>query len=372
MNNGPLEGLHVVEAGTFFSAPFAAMMLCDLGARVTKVEPPGKGDPFRSFSKPAQGVSAMFINVNRGKKSVVLDLKEAEGRRALVELVRDADVFIHNWRPGIAETLGVGDSVLSVANPRLIRVAISGYGPRGPLATRPAFDTLIQAQSGLAVFEAVDGKPRLSRTAIADKVTSMTAVQSVLAAVIARTKTGEGQLLELGMLDALAYFSYPDLFQHRTFVDDEGPDGHDDDSASLVVATANGHVVVQPITGTQLKRCCLACERPDWITQLKQCQPTKIRTELRNRLAEVLVRNTTEYWVSRFNDYDIPVAAVLNLSDHLCDAQVEYNQLYDIDEEPIGRVRRVRYPARFSGTPTNPQVGIPSLGTGLPNDGLGE
>lgn len=360
MPSTPLDGLRVIEAGTFFSAPFAGMMLNDLGAEVIKVEPPGKGDPFRSFSKPPQGVSAMFINVNRGKKSVVVDLKAPDGRQALIDLIRDADVFLHNWRPGIAESLGVGDVVLAEANPRLIRVAISGYGQRGPLAALPAFDALIQAGSGLAVFEAVDGEPRLSRTAIADKVTSTTAVQSILAAIVARSRTGQGQLLELSMLDALAYFNYPDLFQDRTFVDDEAS-GTETSQASLMVPTADGHIVVQPLTGAQLKRSCVACDHPEWVERLKQCDPTQIRFEFRNLLAQALITNTTDYWVDRFNDHDIPVAAVLDLTSHLADSQVLHNDLYAIDAEPIGHIRRIRYPTQFRGTPTRPRTGIPTL-----------
>lgn len=365
MTTTPLDGLRVIEAGTFFSAPFAGMMLCDLGAAVIKVEAPDKGDPFRTFSRPPQGVSAMFINVNRGKKSVAIDLKEPDGPRALVEMVRNADVFIHNWRPGVAESLGIGDSVLAEANPRLIRVAISGYGQSGPLASLPAFDMLIQAQSGLAVFEAVDGEPRLSRTAIADKVTSMTAVQSILAAVVARSRTGEGQLLEIGMLDAFAYFNYPDLFQDRTFVDDESSGSAGIAQASLVVPTADGHIVVQPITGAQLKRCCIACGRPEWVDQLKRYEPTQLRVEFRKLLSGELIRDTTEFWVNRFHEHDIPVAAVLDLNGHLADPQVQYNQLYAVDAEPIGHLRRVRYPTRFGGTPTRPQTGVPSLDAGV-------
>jgi crotonobetainyl-CoA:carnitine CoA-transferase CaiB-like acyl-CoA transferase len=255
----------------------------------------------------------------------------------------------------------VGDSVLAEANRGLIRVAISGYGSRGPLATRPAFDALIQAKSGLAVFEALAGEPRLSRTAIGDKVTSLTAVQSILAAVVARSTTGEGQLLELGMLDALAYFNYPDLFQDRTFVDDEASDRPDTSQASLLIATADGHVVVQPMTGAQLKRCCLACDRPEWAEHLKQCEPSQVRTELRRLLVEALIHNTTDYWVDRFNEHDIPVAAALDLAGHLDDAQVQHNELYFVADDPVGRVRQVRYPTRFSGTPTTPQTGVPML-----------
>jgi CoA:oxalate CoA-transferase len=362
-DSGPLAGLRVIDAGTYFSAPYAAMMLGDLGATVVKVEAPGKGDPFRWFLKSARGVASMFINVNRGKESVVLDLKEDRGRRELLALVRDADVFIHNWRPGVAESLGLEDSVLSQANPRLIRVAISGYGQTGPYAGRPAFDALLQAESGLAHYEAVGGEPRLNRTSIPDKVTAIMAAQAVLAAVVARSKSGEGQLLELSILDALAYFNFPDMFQDRTFVDDEEPTGSVTRTPSLLVPTSDGHVIVQPITGAQLKRTCLACERPGWVDELRQCPPSELRVEVHRRLTEALAENTSDHWVKLFVAHDIPVAPVVNLSEHLADAQVAHNQIYEVDEHPapLGRVRRVRYPTRFSRTPTSPRFDVPSL-----------
>ena len=365
---GPLAGLRVIEAGTYFSAPFAGMMLSDLGASVIKVEPPGKGDPFRTFARPTRGVSSMFINVNRGKESsVALDLKDAGDRNALIDLVRDADVFIHNWRPGVAESLGLADAVLAAANPTLIRVAISGFGPTGPYAGQPAFDALMQAQSGLAVYEEENGAPRLNRTSLSDKVTSVMAAQSILAAVIARSATGEGQLLELGMLDALAYFNYPDMFQEHTFLDDEAPTSVGG-TPSLLVPTADGHIVVQPMTGAQLKRVCVACDRPEWVDELKGCDPAQLRTEFHRRLSGALLHKPTAFWVERFLADDVPVAPAMSLTDHLADAQVVHNELYEIDEhpEPLGRVRRVRYPTRFTGTPVAPKTSVPTLGSSDP------
>src|SRR5438874_2445718 len=146
---GPLDGIKVVELASFVSAPFATMMLGDLGAEVIKIEPPGKGDPMRNLGRNEAGVSPLFVNTNRGKRSVTLDLKDPAGQVELRALLRTADLLVCNWRPAVAARLGLVDEELAAENPRLIRIYVSGYGPDGPLADTPTYDSVIQARVGL-------------------------------------------------------------------------------------------------------------------------------------------------------------------------------------------------------------------------------
>jgi len=187
----PLEGITVVETASYLSGPWAGMMLADLGAEVIKVEPPG-GDPYRRFGRPVTPVAPVWAACNRGKRSVVVDLKTDQGVAQLLDLVAETDVFLSNWRPDVAERLGIGDDVLAAANPRLIRCWISGNGPSGPRVGEPAFDTVIQARSGMTDAISSDGAPTVSYGYPIDKLTPMLATQAILAALFARERSGAG------------------------------------------------------------------------------------------------------------------------------------------------------------------------------------
>src|SRR5581483_4490294 len=192
----PLDHIRVVDATGYLAGPFAAMMLADLGADVVKVERPPKGDPLRTIGHRFEGQSVQCDNVNRNKRSVLVDLATADGR----------DDFLR-----------LGDGALAAANPRLVRVWITGFGPDGPLADRPAFDALIQAHTGLAWRHRHDGRPAELRTYLADKVTSALAAQAALAALVGRERTGTGERVEISMLDAVAYFNFPEVMEDRTY-----------------------------------------------------------------------------------------------------------------------------------------------------------
>src|SRR3954453_565283 len=169
--SGPLEGLKVVEAANYMSGPYATMMLGDLGAEVIKVEPP-KGDPFRRFGRPKTYASPQFVNCNRSKRSVVLDLKSPDDQAAMLRLLDSADILLSNWRPAVAARLGLGDEVLAARNPRLIRVSVSGEGPTGPLTDDPVFDTIVQARSAMAFGLSGADEPMLLPGYPVDKLTA--------------------------------------------------------------------------------------------------------------------------------------------------------------------------------------------------------
>ena len=218
----PLDGIQVLELSTMITASFAAMMLAEQGASVIKVEPIDLGDPMRYIGSSKGGISALFANCNRGKRSVRVDLKTDTGREIVEELAAGTDVVLTNFRPGVMDGLGLGSDHLRAVNPRLIYAGVTGFGLDGPMRDAPAYDPIIQAQTG---FTAVQGQgrdePDFMRALMCDKLTAYTACQAVTTALFVRERTGEGQHIDLAMTDAALYFLFPDGFMHHTLLDDD-------------------------------------------------------------------------------------------------------------------------------------------------------
>ena len=210
-NGGPLSGYRIIDLTTMISGPFATMMLGDQGAEVIKVEAPGHGDHVRSGGHRSGGLAANFLNNNRNKRSIAIDLKSAGGRDVLLRMAASADVFVQNFRPGVVERLGVGEADVRAVRPDIVYVSLSGFGENGPYAAKPTYDPIIQALSGLASVQggSDDNPPRLVRTIVPDKVTAVTAAQAITAALLARAKSGEGQHVRLSMLDDLQHPRWP-------------------------------------------------------------------------------------------------------------------------------------------------------------------
>lgn len=353
---GPLDGVFVVDASRYVTGPFAAMMLGDLGAEVVKVEPPG-GDPNRRIGRRRGGIGMLFVNTNRGKRSAVLDLKEAADAVCFRRLLKRADVLVENWRPGVPERLGLSDGPLAAMNPRLVHLAITGYGPTGPRSARGAFDSLAQALSGLAWFQGEASRPRLLRTYVADKATSTLAVQAVLAALFRRERTGRGGRVEVNMLDASAYFNFPDLFDARTILADaESVDPADHPGDHTLIRTADGWIVVAPSTRNQVERACRAAGHPEWVEELAGLTDFRqLAPALMSRIEGVTRAGPTAAWLAAFDAADVPAAPVLDLDAHLSDPQVAHNHTYgELDHPRLGPHRYARYPARFTGESDRP------------------
>src|SRR3954454_11884485 len=315
MSAPPLDGVRVIDLTNYVAGPLASMTLGDLGADVLKIEQPLKGDAMRTFGARRRGTSLSWVNVNRNKRSRRLDLKSADGRDALLELVEAADIFVCNWRAGVAESLGLGDSTLAETTPRLIRCYITGFGSTGPMARRPAFDGLLQATSALAAIQGGREAPALVRTIVADKTTAAVATQSVLAALYRRERTGEGTRIDLAMIDTMAWFLFSDTMKHRIFVDaDEGERPVPDDSRqrSTIIATSDGHIVIAPVSGAQIGRACDALGHPEWKADLKAiADPNKPANPLLDLAESVTIGDTTSHWCEVFEQADVPAAPVL-------------------------------------------------------------
>lgn len=361
----PLEGVKVVEACSYISGPFCAQMLSDLGADVIKVEPPS-GDPYRNFGHSWEGVGTVWTNSNRGKRSVTLDLKSQDDLARFKALLRDADIYIENWRPHVSASIGLGFDAVSALNPRIVQLSITGYGPDGELAKEPAFDALIQGRTGLLSYEAAGGAPRATNTFLADKVAAIFSAQMVLSGLIARDKTRKAVHLETSMLDILSYYNFPDMFHNRTFMDDAAEVTL---APQPVLATRDGYLVLSPVSGKQLSRTLDAIGHPEWKDELKRITDRKVMTHtFFQRIAEPLKHKTTAEWLACFRELDVPAGPVNEPADHLDDPQVIHNELFSLLETPAGEVRAIRYPVRFNGHLLKARGPAPSLGEG--NDEL--
>ncbi|MDG1486014.1 MAG: CoA transferase [Porticoccaceae bacterium] len=218
----PLAGLEVIELSNMITCSLAAQTMAAQGANIIKVEPPVGGDQMRPLGTQKGGVSGFFHNCNRGKQSLAIDLKSEAGVAAVKKLAARADILLHNYRPGVMDRLGLGSDVLRQINPRLVYVAVSGFGTQGPMADFPAFDHVIQGLAGFTDLQAPeDNSFDFIRTFICDKVTAYTVAQAATAALVARATTGEGQHIDISMLHACIAFMWPDGMMHRTLKDDD-------------------------------------------------------------------------------------------------------------------------------------------------------
>jgi crotonobetainyl-CoA:carnitine CoA-transferase CaiB-like acyl-CoA transferase len=355
---GPLTGVRVLDSSSYMTGPLAATMLADLGADVIKVEPPG-GDGFRGFGHTVEGWSALWSNINRGKRSIVLDLKAAGDVATMKQLLAMADVFVENWRPHVAGSLGLGLEVVEKINPRLVRLSVTGFGDSGPLSHAPAYDSLIQGYTGMVHLLSPAGKPDVAPYWVVDKVVATFASQAVLAALFERERTGKGSHVSLPMLDAMAYFNFPDMFQHRTFVKDETPWRP---AFTPVVRTLDGHVVVTPVSGGQISRTLKALGRPDIKQEMLSFRShAEMVDRFYQHLNEIMSQKPTAHWLALLEPCDVPIAPVRTLDEHLADEQVKHNRIYRELPTAAGGMRVPRYPAIFDREQIEPAGAPPSI-----------
>lgn len=364
----PLEGIRVLEFSTMITASFAAMMLAEQGADVIKVEPIEIGDPMRHLGTQKGGQSALFSNCNRGKRSLRVDLKSDAGRQAVEDLARDTDVVLTNYRLGVMDRFGLGSDHLRSLNPRMIYVGITGFGTEGPRKDSPAYDPIIQAQTG---FTAVQGQgkhgPEFMRSLMCDKITAYTACQTVLTALYDRERTGEGRHVDLSMVDSALYFLFPDGFMHHTLLDDD-VDHHPPLSEILydISETSDGGVTISGATPAQQVGLLTAIERLDLFADPRFDSIDKIIENIdafRDELRAGISRFSTDDLLGRLDENDVPAARPLDYSEVLAHPQFEANDTHDVVEHPqMGSMVRVKPPARFGGARTVPAGHSPAHG----------
>ena len=262
---GALHGFRIIDTTQLISGPLATMILGDQGADVIKVEPPGTGDLTRALGGAQRGLAPIFATTNRNKRSLVLDLKQPTGVEALMRLVKTADLFVQNFRPGTAERLGLGEADLRGVRPELVYVSISGFGERGPYAKRRVYDPVIQALSGLADIQRdpESGRPRMFRLIVPDKVTALTAAQAMTAALLARERTGCGQHVRLAMLDAVVAFMWPEGMARHTFTGGDVGGSRPADVRDLVFETTDGWITAGAVSDAEWRGLTRALGHPE-------------------------------------------------------------------------------------------------------------
>ncbi|WP_423822992.1 CoA transferase [Salinisphaera sp. SPP-AMP-43] len=364
----PLDGYRVVDTTAMVSGPLATMQLADQGADVIKIERPGVGDFTRLASNRRAGMAASFLNNNRNKRSLALNLKHEAGLTALKDLLATADVFVQNFRPGVAERMGIDEPSVRAVAPEIIYVSISGFGDAGPYASKPVYDPLVQALSGLASIQggADDARPRLVRTIVPDKLTGYVAAQAITAALLARERGAPGQHVRVSMLDAVIDFLWHSDMNSQTFVGDEMPQSAAASFIDLIYATTTGYISVAVQNDKEWQALTAALDTPQWrddprfATAADRQDNVNARLELtQERLAEA----SAEYWLERLTDYGVPCAPVLTRSELVDHEQIVANEIVEYNEHPVaGTLRQARPAARFSAMPGHPARGAPRLG----------
>ncbi len=365
---GPLEGFRIIDMTSVVSGPLSTMILADQGAEVLKIENPKGGDFTRAMSNRRGGFSASFLNNNRSKRSIAINIKDPRGMDILKNLIRESDVFIQNMRPGVIERIGLSEDVVRKISPNIIFVSISGFGENGPYSNRPVYDPLVQALSGLTTIQggADEARPRLVRTIIPDKLTGVMTAQAVTAALLSREKTGKGQHVRLSMLDAVVSFLWHSDMGSQTFVGGEFPQESAQSFIDLIYETTDGYISVAVNTDKQWNNLAKAVGHPEWLEDARFLTPALRHHNINERLEltqMVLSRKSTEEWLRILDSADVPCAPVLRRRDVIHHPQIISNgTVQEYDHKKAGRLRQARPAPLFSGTPLEITRGAPELG----------
>ncbi|MSQ40693.1 MAG: CoA transferase [Dehalococcoidia bacterium] len=368
---GPLEGMRVLDLSWVLSGPYATMVLADLGAEVIKVERPFYGDRARGTAPFMDGHSSYFMSVNRGKKSVTIDLTQPKGKDLILRLVERVDVLVENFTAGTMADLGLDYPVLQQRNPRLIYAAISGFGQTGPYAERPALDIVVQAMSGMMSINGEPGRPpaRLG-ISLGDLGASLFAVVGILAALEERHRSGKGQMLDLSMLDCQVALAEGPFMRYLATGEVPQPLGsrHPVFTPFQAFPTQDGYIVVAIIGGTndQWALFCFALDRIDLAEDVRFVDGwtrTQHHAVLEPMISEAMKRKTTAQWLEELTQLGIPCGPVNTIAAAAADPQVqERRMLVQVPHKDLGQVTLVNSPLRLSRTPGQAQGIEPDLG----------
>jgi crotonobetainyl-CoA:carnitine CoA-transferase CaiB-like acyl-CoA transferase len=349
----PLQGIKVVEATTMITGPLTGMLLADLGADVVKLENPKGGDPFRTFR--GKDHSPQFLAYNRNKKSIAVDIRSEQGKNILLRLIRDADVFIENFRPGVMERLGVGRDVLKKENPRLIYCAISGFGASGPYKDRPAYDAVAQAVSGISSLFFY-GTPVITGPSMSDNITGMYACQGILAALLERQNTGQGRSVDINMLEATISFM-PDQFLAHTLLGLP--------AEPLMRSRASQSYALR-CSDEKLLSIHMSSQEKFWLAVLESFGLQRLASdprfndrakrvdnylELAQELQHTAATQPRIHWMTRLEANDVPHASVNSLPEVIADPQVSHLGSFHEMHHPVrGSYQSIRRPLYFDKT----------------------
>lgn len=365
---GILSGFRVLDCSIAMAGPFAAQRLGDLGADVIKVEPVS-GEWQRHVAAGGAGgnrVNVSFLSLNRNKRSLAVDLKSPEGKEVLLDLVKTADIFLQNYRPGVAKRLGVDYDTLSRINPRLVYVSMSGYGEDGPYIDRPGQDLVLQGMSGAMLSAGREGEaPTAAGQYLVDAITAYNAFEGALAALFHRERTGEGQLVQVNMLDAITTIQMQEL---SVFTVGRKPQKRSAEPHAHVYirapygafATSDGFIIV---AFPKLKTLGEVIGEESFLTMDDEVDTWTRRDEIFAKTREKLKTKSSEEWLARLRAADIWCGPVYGYADLVEDAQIRHNGTFvEYDHPTEGRVKTPGFPIRFSKTPSTVDRGAPVVG----------
>ena len=367
---GPLTGLTVLDLTRVLSGPYCTMFLGDMGARVIKIEQPGRGDDTRAWGPPfVNGESAYFLGTNRNKESVTLDFKHPRGRHLLDALIGRADILIENFRPGTLQRTGLDYASLKQNYPRLIYASISGFGHTGPRRHQPGYDAVIQAEGGLmSITGAPDGPPYRLGVAIADMVAGLLTAQGILLALYARDRNGRGQHIDIAMLDGvvalLTYHSSMHLVANTS--SPRVGNGHATIAPYDTFKAADGEFFLAVGNDEQFRRFCDAAELRELVSDRRfATNPARVehRTELAARLEPVLTQHPRRRWIALLTEAGVPCGEVREVAEALADAQLIARQMIEsVEHATIGPMKTLGLPIKLSETPGAVRTAPPTLG----------
>ena len=366
---GPLLGVKVLDLSIALTGPYAAALLADQGAEVTKVERPGIGDIARWIGVAVNGMSAFYLACNRGKRCIAVDLSTDEGRDIVLQMAADADVIIQNFRPGVIDRLGLGYDAVREINPDVVYASISGYGPVGPYRDRSAYDTSIQAYAGFAATQAeLDGPPTFIKQNAADKVSALFACQAITAALFARASGRGGQHLELGMADACVSFLWAEAAGNEVLLGADGSMPSSFNAGFAPMRFLDGWGIVVPTTDADFAGMCKALDVPGWddprVKTVGERRKNRDVLEPIMDMCYAMAANLTQAdAIERFERERVAFAMVLSAAEMVDDPHaIAIGMFEEFDHPVVGRARLPRHPTQFHATPASLGFGAPALG----------
>lgn len=365
---GALLGVKVLELASYIAGPFATMLLGDLGAEVVKIEVPGKGDEFRSWGKEPKNYSPLFCGLNRNKKSLTLDVRNEKGKEIFLRLAQGADVIVENFRPGVVDRLGIGYEAVRAMNPRMIYCSVSGYGQTGPYRDRPGYDTIGQALSGLLSVLTDLASPRGPGAAFSDHLTGIYACYGILAALMVRERTGEGQKVETSLLEATIGFTGGNSTRFLATGDVPRLDSRVRTAQVYAFVAGDGLPFVIHLSSPQKfwEGLTDAVGHPE-LREETRFKDRQARIDhydaLENVLKETFKSHPREYWLKRLEERDVPSAPIKTLDEVFEDPQVCHLQMVRSFEHPeFGPLKLVRNGVNLSKNPLEITLLPPKLG----------
>jgi CoA:oxalate CoA-transferase len=366
---GPLEGVKVLSFARALAGPFCTMLLCDLGAEVVKIEEPGQGDTARRNGPFIDGVSSYFLSINRGQKSIVLNLRDERAKKIVFELVKQMDILVENFRPGVMDRLGFGYEAIRQQNPKIIYASLSGFGQKGPYALKPAYDMMAQGMGGTVSITGEPGRPPVRvGYSIGDMGAGMFGTIAILAALHETTKSGEGQWIDVAMMDSQVAFCENACARYFASGEIPQPLGsrHPLLTPFQIFPTRDGHMVLVTFLEEDWQKFCRAAKREDWLSDDRfQSHRDRIRNyaAFEPLMNEFMKTKTTAEWLALLEPQGIMCSPVNNIEQVVNDPHIRQREMVvEVEHSRLGKLKVIGTPMKFSRTSCKIEKACPDVG----------